>query len=89
MKILFTAGAVIALIIILFFIFNFITAEGFNSKPERSAAIVEWFHDQKHPRFANFKQHIPNANIVEYTDALSLMQRRELNKDTLLKTLVA
>ncbi len=77
---------VICILILCMIIFK--RSESFASKQEKSQTIFSWFNNDATPTFAEYKQQVPNSDIVEYEYALALQQQNKLTQGTILASLL-
>jgi hypothetical protein len=53
-------------IIILYLVYGYVTAESFATKQEKANTLLEWFKSTDVPTYTAYKKEITGSDIVEY-----------------------
>ena len=77
------AIAALTITLILIYIQFIDDTEQFATKKDKAQTIVDWFAANANHSYTNYKRDLNNqSNIVEYEDAMSLFQNKNLTVDS-------
>ena len=57
---------VVAIIVVLYIVYGYITREDFATRQEKASALSEWFASNNMPTYTAYKKAITGSDIVEY-----------------------
>lgn len=61
-----SALTVVAVIIVIYIIYRYVTREDFSTRQEKATALSEWFSNTTSPTYTAYKKAITGSDIVEY-----------------------
>lgn len=70
----------------MYIVYRVYLAEGFSNR-DKAESILEWFNEEKNPKYSNYQYDVKYPDIVEYNDVKKLHQNKKLTVDNIMKVL--
>ena len=76
-------GIIVAIIII--FVYFYLNRESYTSKREKATTINEWFSGTGDKSYTNYREQVPESDIIDYTSVKNLASKTVDNIEKILQ----